>query len=271
MPIALLKEYDVELRTAFRLQGVKCGKHFASKTAALHLLRDPVKIDIKLVLNDLLAKFDARQRRYWNTHGVRPAGLSNWTLRQVEEISEDNTSPEVILERRIVRTLGKDWSNMIPVASGTYTEKRLGRASIDLAKVGGSTVEFLELKIGSDNPFYAAMEIAAYALMWIQARADADDPNHFGYRKDGKRRPALEYDHVRWTVLAPQTTGDFQCFYDNRYALTPFESALAGGLNAVAKGRLGTQVSMAFSFQRFDYERWLPSDEVLRDVLNQRT
>lgn len=263
MPIALLKEYDAELRTAFRLHGVECGKHFASKTAALHLLRDPFTIDMELVLNDLLEKFDARQRRYWDTHGVQPAGPSNWTLRRVEEIGEDNTSPEVILERHIVRTLGKDWSNMIPVASGTYSRKGLGRASIDLAKVDGDAVEFIELKVGSDNPFHAAMELAAYALMWIQARADADGPNHFGYRKDGKRRPALDYDRVRWTVLAPQG------FYKD-FTLSPFEAALETGLNAVAQRRLGTGINMAFAFQQFDYERWLPSDPVLREVLDQR-
>lgn len=269
MPIALLKEYDAELRTAFRLQGVECGKHFASKTAALHLLRDPFTIDIELALNDLLTKFDARQRRHWDTHGVQPAGQSNWTLRRVEGISEDNTSPEVILERRVVRILGKDWSNMIPVASGTYLRKGLGRASIDLAKINGDAVEFIELKIGSDNPFHAAMELAAYALMWIQARADADGPNHFAYKWDGKCRPALAYDRVCWTVLAPQASDDFQGFYRG-YRLSPFEAALEAGLNAVAQRRLGTGIKMAFAFQQFDYERWLPSDQMLQEVLEKR-
>ena len=95
-----------------------------------------------------------------------------------------------------------------------------GGDEVDLAKVEGSAVEFLELKIGSDNPFYAAMELAAYALMWVQARADADGQNHFGYRNDGKRRQALDFDHVRWTVLAPQTTVDFRV-YETREVLTP--------------------------------------------------
>jgi hypothetical protein len=270
MPIALLKEYDAELRTAFRLQGVKCGKHFASKTAALHLLRDPFTINIELVLNDLLTKFDTRQQCYWDTHGVQPAGRSNWTLRRVEEISEDNTSPEVILERRIVRILGNDWSNMIPVASGTYSRMGLGRASIDLAKVDGDTVEFIELKIGSDNPFHAAMELAAYALMWIQARADAEGPNHFGYRAGGELRPALAYDRLRWTVLAPQATGDSKNFYEG-YSISSFADALGKGLNAASYNRLRNGVEMSFGFKAFDYERLLPSDEVLREIIDLRS
>ena len=170
MPIALLRPFESDLRAAFSLTDQKkFGKKLTSYSAALHVLKPTFSIALTDVLNDLLKRFDVRQDEYWQK-SQRSAGESNWTWRQVTNIDPENNSAEVKLERRIVQTLGNTWANMIPVASGTYAPTGLGRVSIDLAErpEGGEAITFIELKIGSDNPFHAALEIAAYALMWIQ-------------------------------------------------------------------------------------------------------
>jgi len=47
------------------------------------------------------------------------------------------------------------------------------RRAIDLVRfIGPRHYAFVELKLGSDNPLYAAFEILGYALAYLHARAD---------------------------------------------------------------------------------------------------
>jgi hypothetical protein len=113
---------------------------------------------------------------------VTPATLvasrENWRWRVPQlGISEHNTSPEVVLERAIVNTCERngrvDWSNQVPVASGLAGFSAERRRAIDLVhqKAPGH-FQFIELKVGSDTPLYAAVEIIGYACLWRRARGE---------------------------------------------------------------------------------------------------
>jgi hypothetical protein len=101
----------------------------------------------------------------------------NWRWVLQPQISERNTSPEVVLERAVAsacqRLNRSDWCNQVPVASGLAGGAGDRRRAIDLIHQRGSRhFEFIELKIASDTPLFAAVEIIGYASAWLLARAD---------------------------------------------------------------------------------------------------
>lgn len=92
----------------------------------------------------------------------------NWRWALQPQIGERNRSPEVVLERAIagacVRGGRIDWANQIPVASGLISGAADGRRALDLAyRSGERRFQLIELKIASDTPLYAAVELLGYA------------------------------------------------------------------------------------------------------------
>ena len=91
------------------------------------------------------------------------------------QIGPENRSPEVVLERAIARacvSAGRtDWSNQVPVASGVVRPSGERRRAIDLVhQKDEGQFEFIELKIASDTPLYAAFEIINYVGIWLLSR-----------------------------------------------------------------------------------------------------
>lgn len=91
------------------------------------------------------------------------------------QIGPANRSPEVVLERAIARacvSAGRtDWSNQVPVASGVVRSSGERRRAIDLVhQKDVEHFEFIELKIASDTPLYAAFEIISYVGVWLLSR-----------------------------------------------------------------------------------------------------
>jgi hypothetical protein len=101
----------------------------------------------------------------------------NWRWHRLQpQIAAHNTSPEVVLERAIAaacqRTGRTDWANQVPVASGLIDGATDGRRAIDLVhQCSERHFELIELKIASDTPLYAAVEIIGYGCIWLLARA----------------------------------------------------------------------------------------------------
>ena len=156
------------------------------------------------------------------------------------EFSTHNQSPEVTLERAVVSAAKlqnrEDWSNQIPIASGLIAGGGDRRRAIDLVhRRGQDAFDLVELKVGSDTPLYAAVEILKYSFVWLLSREHRD---RLGYR--GK--PIVEASDVRLSVLAPQA------YYDG-LALGWLEAGLSKGIAALGLERQG--VTLSFAFEAF--------------------
>lgn len=137
----------------------------------------------------------------WLTSGAAAnvnRSRQNWRWTLQPQIGAANRSPEVVLERAIAAASAAhgrtDWANQIPVASGLIVGAADGRRAIDLAQQRGDRhYELIELKVASDTPLYAAVELLGYASLWLLARQAI--PGH---------APALlAADRVDLRVLAP--------------------------------------------------------------------
>lgn len=116
-------------------------------------------------------------------------------------ISDHNKSPEVSLERAFIqacaRTENKTWSNQIPVISGVAGSRAFKRFAIDLVCRRGSVdFEFIELKLISDTPLFAAIEILLYGILWLLSRRDSE---RLGYSTN----PIVAASSLQLSILAP--------------------------------------------------------------------
>ncbi|WP_221234826.1 hypothetical protein [Sphingomonas aerophila] len=124
----------------------------------------------------------------------------NWRWMLQPHIGATNCSPEVVLERAIAAAClaeGRDdWANQVPVASGLIAGAADGRRAIDLAQRRGEQhYELIELKVATDTPLYAAVELLGYASLWLLAREAP--PAH--------APSLLTADRIDLRVLAPAT------------------------------------------------------------------
>ena len=154
-----------------------------------------------------------------------------------------------MLERAIVATcerLGRtDWSNQVPVASGIAGPSAERRRAIDLVREAGpGHFELVELKIASDTPLYAALELIGYACIWLLSRGERGDDASL----------LLAADRLDAVVLAPES-------YYTRYRLKGLETVLDTELAAlgVAHG-----VKLRFRFES------LPDDLIRPPFLDQQ-
>ncbi|MBT5266113.1 MAG: hypothetical protein HOL85_14850 [Rhodospirillaceae bacterium] len=170
----------------------------------------------------------------------RPPSRQNWRWFDPKpDISPHNTSPEVTLERALIAAAlvqgRRDWSNQVPIASGMAGSGDRRRA-IDLVhERGPGTFDFVELKIASDNPLFAAIEILEYGLVWLLSRQHRASLGYVG-------RPPIEATEVRLSVLAPSA-------YYRELDLSWLADGLDVGLRELGKREGG--VNLAFAFEAF--------------------
>lgn len=170
-----------------------------------------------------------------------PPSRENWRWFHPKcDHAAENSSPEVTLERAIVRAAKsqdrEDWSNQVPIASGMIAGSGDRRRAIDLVhRRGPDAFDFVELKVGSDNPLYAAVEILKYGFVWLLSR---EHRAQLGY--DGK--PLVGASDVRLSVLAPHP-------YYSGLALDWLEAGLSEGVKALGTER--QEVRLSFAFEAF--------------------
>lgn len=161
-------------------------------------------------------------------------------------IGSSNRSPEVILERAIatacVAAGRNDWANQVPIASGVVHSSAERRRAIDLVhKRGECHYEFIELKIASDTPLFAAFEIISYVGVWLLSR------------KAQCGKPLLEAEKIYARVLAPAA-------YYAPFNLGQIEEKLDCELREYGE-RFGTKLSFAFEVLPDDFEPLLQYDD----------
>ena len=166
--------------------------------------------------------------------GYSNPSKENWRWKRHLELSPANTSAELKLERSIVNTCGDDWSNQMPTASGLVGHAADKRAAVDLVhRENPTTYSLVELKVDSDNPLFAAIEILMYGLLFVWSRNNQD---RLGY--DVRHQPVLAAEDLTLVVLAPND-------YYRNLNLTNLVLALDNGLAAFGK-RNGLNMSFRF-------------------------
>jgi len=164
--------------------------------------------------------------------GYSKPSRENWRWKRHTELAANNTSPELQLERAIVKHCGDNWSNQMPTASGLVGPATDKRAAVDLVyREDPTTYSLIELKVDSDNPLFAAIEILMYGLLFVWSR---NNRVQLGYDID--TQPILTAKTVTLCVLAPAS-------YYAGFDLTNLTIALNNGL-----AKFGRQKDLTLSF-----------------------
>ncbi len=133
--------------------------------------------------------------------GYSKPSKQNWRWKQHLELPPNNKSPELLLERKIVEEGGDNWSNQMPVASGLVGQATDKRAAVDLVhREDENRFSLIELKVDSNNPLFAAIEILFYGLLFVWSKNNLEV---LGY--DIKEQPVLAATELNLCVLAPVT------------------------------------------------------------------
>ncbi|MCH8073929.1 MAG: hypothetical protein IIA09_18510 [Proteobacteria bacterium] len=166
--------------------------------------------------------------------GYSNPSKENWRWKGHLELSPENKSPELRLERSIVRNCGENWSNQMPTASGLVGPAADKRAAVDLVYREDSTAySLIELKVNSDNPLFAAIEILMCGLLFVWSRNNQEKLDY-----DVQIQPGLAADNVTLSVLAPIS-------YYRDFDLSIVASALNIGLPEFGKQH---NVTLGFEF-----------------------
>jgi hypothetical protein len=206
--------------------GIVSTRHVST---ALHL-----KVDVGLDLAEVIFRTVDDNYKRGGAADNRNRSRENWRWHRPQpQIAPQNTSAEVVLERAIAVACASsgraDWANQVPVASGLIPGAADGRRAIDLVhQCGERHFELIELKIASDTPLYAAVEVIGYGCIWLLARA----------HPPAVTTSILEADHIDLRVLAPPA-------YYARYDLTQLEAVLDSGCRTLG---LTHGVRMSFAF-----------------------
>ena len=189
----------------------------------------------------------------------RPANRTpspeNWKLRSTKDHdmrrpSVKNQSAEVKLERAIVEKWPRSWNYQIPVASGLFDEHSDKRRAVDLVfDHQADHFDLVELKIKSDTPLYAAMEILRYGLVYLASRNDR--AGNLKYKTADL--PVLRANKVTLGVLAPE----------GYYAGSKLKW-LQDGINDGLKHLPQLDLTIDFRFEQFDF-LWT-SESTARDL-----
>ena len=177
----------------------------------------------------------------------RAPSPENWKIRSEKtakriQPSSENKSAEVTLERAIAQRCPDKWTYQMPVASGLFGSKSDKRRSIDLVCLGeNGSFDFVELKIESDTPLYAAMEILGYGLVYLASRIDSAKNLKYG---NGASLPVMSAIAISLVVLAPSQ-------YYEKCKLGWLERGLNDGLNDLLAAKEVKNLKMDFRFEKF--------------------
>ncbi len=221
-----------------KLPAVGQPPYYRHRSAAIELSRREEPITNTL---EFLQASYAQIDNNWRAAKVnysKPPSRENWRWKRHLELAAGNESPELRLERAIVNACGDNWSNQMPTASGLVSATADKRAAVDLVhRDGSATYSLIELKVASDNPLFAAIEILMHGILYVWSR------NHqveLGY--DVHLQPVLAGNSVTLSVLAPAP-------YYSGYDLTNFGEAINRALEDFDQRR---DLALAFEFSQLD-------------------
>jgi len=214
--------------------------HYANKAACLTLSDNPPD-----GLNgfELVERIFRRIEANWDNSPRRgkPPSKENW--RHEPSTKKEAKRLEVRLERAIVKLEEEAWANQVPTSSGLMGAHLDKTRNIDLVRdCDNGRYKFVELKVNSNTPLFAAMEILGYGLIYLFSRL---------YRNPSDKK-MLDAKSIHLKVLAP-----YEYYYyitktpvrhDEKYQLAWLEDLINDGLGTFLDG---FGVSMDFKFEAF--------------------
>ncbi len=165
--------------------------------------------------------------------------VSNWTR-------EKNTDPETVFEKNLANEIqaagnAESWATAIPIWSGMCWGKK---ANIDIGyRDAAGRFVLCELKIASNDPLYAVMELSTYIVGYLVVRKLARFLSAAAYEAIRARsRDLLTARSVDWCVLAPAL------YYENAIERSGGKSLVLAELNQI---RACAQSYFSAAAQRF--------------------
>jgi hypothetical protein len=189
----ILQGVDALIDAALGLPPVGSPPYYRSKSACLSLAMSQCGgVNLAETLYDAILT-------NWQSGGSAPCrSHQNWRWEPQPDVALNNTSREKLLEKAIARHLGDCWTNQVPVASGVVGSGDRHRA-VDLAhRVAPGHYELVELKVESNTPLMAAMELLGYGVLYLFSRLNARE---LGYDTG---HGLLSADKLGLRVLAPK-------------------------------------------------------------------
>ncbi|MEP6967163.1 MAG: hypothetical protein ABI906_03705, partial [Pseudomonadota bacterium] len=108
--------------------------------------------DATTLIEELLERIEGN----WAASTRNPS-KENWRFDKQLRIADHNPSREKTLEKSISRVGGEAWANQMPTASGLMTSTHDRQRNVDLVqRLTSDRFAFIELKVASDTPLYAA-------------------------------------------------------------------------------------------------------------------
>lgn len=215
------------------INDVGSSPHYKHKKSCQLLLKQPSNFDsYHLIANMLLCV-----ERNWKVSKRRPS-KENWRFEKVEYINQEkNKSKEKLLEKKIAFITSREWANQVPTASGLINGRNDKLRNIDLVfRKQKNEFEFIELKVSSDTPLSAAMEVLHYAVLYVFARL-------YYTPEEQNANELLKASKIHLAVLAPYE------YYVN-CNLKWLEEALNKGIGAFVKTQ-PFKLEMDFQFKVF--------------------
>jgi hypothetical protein len=193
--------------------------------------------------NKLIADLYDRMVQNWEAGGCPQNGSSeNWRFERRPDFQDVERSPEVPLERTIIQVVDhENWGNQIPVDSGLLGG---GSRSLDLAFRAGLAFEFIELKVASNTPLSAAIQVLLYGLTNAFFRTHSRQ-----LEIEDLPTPLLRATEIRLRVLAP--IAFYERFAANASWLEKLENTFDEGVRELSSSVL-SEVDIKFLGFRFD-------------------
>ena len=171
----------------------------------------------------------------------------NWIWRHEPPEYTNDHSAEVSLERTVAAKDLKTWGCQMSTSSGVQGQFLHRRRAIDLVRfISPGQYAFVELKVGSDNPLYAAFEILGYALAYLHAKSN-------GWRGKGTH-DVFDAERVELTILGPYRWykyGKRGTDKQFEYKLDWLANEIANSLNAFVMAELKGKPAFTMKFRSF--------------------
>jgi hypothetical protein len=223
--------------------------HFKHKKSCLSLKSTPADFNAGKVISKIYEQLVNNFKDPDNHFHSRGPSDKNWRFEKIPYIAKHNGSKEKTLEKSIAKLPSPDWVNQVPTSSGLIGSSSDKLRNIDLVhSLGKREYEFIELKINSDTPMFAAFEIVINGMIYLLSR-------EFYSNQSIDSKEILNAKKVHLQTLAPQN-------YYFRYSLDWLEDELNKGLKTFLSEKLDDNIEMDFSFTSFPESfNWPCEDE----------
>lgn len=222
--------------------------HYRHRKSCASLIRSPESFDGYKVICRIYDQLEQNFMRPENRFHTLGPSVENWRFEKKLYLDKSNNSKEKTLEKNIVKFGSEDWVNQVPTSSGIISSASDKLRNIDLVRrVEDDVYEFIELKIDSDTPLFAAFEITINGLIYLLSK------RHYSEKYLADKEIFLS-DKIILKTLAPKS-------YYSIGDLKWLASELNCGLRNLLNDKFSNKVQMNFTFSAFPENFVWPCDK----------